>query len=250
MEFSDYRPYVPGDDLRLLDMTIYRRHGRLFVRQYEEQRESDVYVLIDVSGSMGSPSASKLRSALRLGAALGYLGLVGLDRVTAVAIAGDEIVSSRVLRGRARTLALLRFLENLKARGGTRLAKGAREFVRQGGRPGMAVLLTDGYDPEDTLGALDALRAFRHEPTLVQLVDDSYLTALPIGEVELSDAETGEHITRRITEASRRELISRQERRREALRRAALARGVRSEVLRVDEPLPHAVRRLVGKRRA
>jgi uncharacterized protein (DUF58 family) len=250
MEFVDYRPYAPGDDLRLLDLAIYRRHRRLFVRQYEEQTESNVYIIVDGSASMSCPSPLKFRAALRLGAAIGYLGLVGFDRVTVIGVVGGELRRSRVFRGRARTLPLLRFLEGLRPEGAADFPKVLSELVRQTSQPGLALVLTDGYDTRGIVEVVDALRVRRHEVTLVQVVDDTYLEQLPLGEIELDDAETEQRHVRLVTEKVKRELSRKQHDARETLRLMALGRGTRSEVLPADLSLPNAVRRIIGRRRS
>jgi uncharacterized protein (DUF58 family) len=51
LEFKDFRPYVPGDDLRSIDWNIYRRLGKLFVKLFEEQKDLPMYLMPDVSGS-------------------------------------------------------------------------------------------------------------------------------------------------------------------------------------------------------
>jgi uncharacterized protein (DUF58 family) len=250
LEFIDHRPYVPGDDLRLLDLEVYKRHRRLFIRQYEEQSESDIYIIIDISASMVSPSPRKLRAALRLAAALGYLGLIGLDRVTALAVSGPRLTWSPPFRGRPSTLSLLRFLERLEAQGTTGLLDPIREFVTRGGRPGSVFLLTDGYDQKGTLGAIDVLRAGRYDVTLVQLADDSFIRDLPLGELLLVDAETGERTNQFVTIERRNELQQKQIALRETTRRLALSRGVQTHILDADLPLKSAARRVAGRRSA
>jgi len=85
VEFADHRDYVPGDDFRYLDWNVYQRFGRLLVRLYEEEEDLSIYLVIDSSSSMGFPSKRKFRYAQRLAAALAYVGLANLDRITIVA---------------------------------------------------------------------------------------------------------------------------------------------------------------------
>lgn len=75
VEFSDYRQYVPGDDLRHLDWRVYGRNERLYIRQYEEECNLRVYLLLDASASMGygRENISKYRFASKLAGALAYV---------------------------------------------------------------------------------------------------------------------------------------------------------------------------------
>src|SRR5690349_22745789 len=81
VEFADYRNYVVGDDLRFLDWNLYARLDRLFLRLFMEEEDLHFYVLIDNSLSMDFGTPIKLRYAKQVAAALGFIGLVNLDRV-------------------------------------------------------------------------------------------------------------------------------------------------------------------------
>src|ERR687895_2398639 len=81
VEFADFRNYVPGDDLRLLDWNLYARLDKLIVKLFLEEEDLHFYTLIDASLSMDFGEPTKLRHAKQLAAALGYIGLVRGDRV-------------------------------------------------------------------------------------------------------------------------------------------------------------------------
>src|SRR6186997_3120099 len=81
VEFADYRNYVIGDDLRFLDWNLYARLDKLFLRLFMEEEDLHFYVLIDNSLSMDFGMPTKLHYARQVAAALGFIGLVNLDRV-------------------------------------------------------------------------------------------------------------------------------------------------------------------------
>ena len=84
VEFSEHRPYMPGDPLRDLDWKAYAKSDRLYIKQYEEETNLKAYILLDVSGSMDFQSGaalSKFRYATSLAAALSYLILRQRDAV-------------------------------------------------------------------------------------------------------------------------------------------------------------------------
>src|SRR5580765_4228115 len=80
IEFADHRPYAAGDDFRHIDWKAYKRLGRLLLRLYDEERDLPIYLMLDTSRSMAEPA--KFDMARRLAAALCYIGLVHLDRLT------------------------------------------------------------------------------------------------------------------------------------------------------------------------
>lgn len=81
MEFSDFREYMPGDDIRRIDWNAYGRLDRLYVKEYMEEKEAVVSVLVDTSASMDYGTQKKSELACMLAAALSYMGLNNMDRV-------------------------------------------------------------------------------------------------------------------------------------------------------------------------
>ena len=131
VEFADHRDYVPGDDFRYLDWSAYQRFGRLLIRLYEEEEDLGIYLVVDASASMGFGDGQKLRHARRLAAALAYIGLANLDRVTVVAV-GDRVVRTMpTTRGKGRIFRVLRFLQGLEPGGATDLGEAMKSFVAQ-----------------------------------------------------------------------------------------------------------------------
>src|SRR5690348_32639 len=100
VEFADYRNYVIGDDLRFLDWNLFARLERLFIRLFMEEEDLHVYILLDNSLSMDFGNPSKLHYAKQVAAALGFIGLVNLDRVVVEAFNDRLTQSMPPLRGR------------------------------------------------------------------------------------------------------------------------------------------------------
>lgn len=225
LEFVDHRPYVSGDDVRALDFHALRRHGRLFIREFEEQEDLSLYLALDCSASMATRGGVKFALAKQIAAALGYIGLTGLERVGVHALRPDEFERLAPLRGRNQVFRLLRFLSALEARGGTDLIRSLGSFVRREKRRGVVVLITDGYDAMGLEASLRLLLASGFEPRLIELVDDADLS-LTRGEVLLVDAETGEERSLTITDEKVREWGQLVAARRTRLVRLARSRGI------------------------
>jgi uncharacterized protein (DUF58 family) len=140
--------------------------------------------------AVGDPP--KFDAARRIAAALAYIALAELDRVAVVAFA-DRVVSDFPLtRGKERILRLMKFLETLELQGNqTSLTELATALVHRPQRRGLAVVISDLFDPSGCQRGLDVLRYHRYEPTVVHLYDR--LEAAPdlLGDVELVDIETG-----------------------------------------------------------
>src|SRR3954468_14109962 len=111
VEFADYRNYVVGDDLRFLDWNLYARLDRLFLRLFMEEEDLHLFILIDHSLSMGFGEPTKLHYAKQVAAALGFVGLVNLDRVVIEAFSDRATHTLPALRGRRSLWRLLDFLD-------------------------------------------------------------------------------------------------------------------------------------------
>jgi uncharacterized protein (DUF58 family) len=192
IEFADHREYTPGDDFRYLDWNVFARHDELLLKRFQEEEDLHVYMMLDSSRSMAFGEPPKFDYARQVTAALAYIALAELDRVSVVAFAGDIVADFPLTRGKGRILALLNFLERLEPQGSlTDLARVSKNFVHRNQRRGLAVLVSDLFDPGGFERGLDLLRHHRYEPHLVQVYDRREGDPHIKGDVELVDVETG-----------------------------------------------------------
>ncbi|MBI3461565.1 MAG: DUF58 domain-containing protein [Planctomycetes bacterium] len=191
IEFADHRHYTPGDDFRYLDWNVYARHSDLLLKRFQEEEDLHVYFLLDCSRSMAYGDPPKFDFARQVTAALAYIALADLDRVAVVAFSDEIVADFPLTRGKGRILALLRFLEELKPQGSlTDLTRVATGFVHRSHRRGLAVVVSDLYDPAGYERGLDLLRHRRYEPQVVQIYDRSEAEPELLGDLELFDVET------------------------------------------------------------
>ena len=197
VEFSEYRPYVPGDDLSTLDWKVYGRSDRFYVKRFEEETNLDCRILLDVSASMGygSHGVTKHAYAVSLAASLAYLmhrqrdavGLIAFDEE----VAAEVPVSSRPGHLR-RVLAALGRLETGRrsdvARPLTRLAEALV-------RPGLTIVVSDLLDDAGAVTrSLRQLR-FRGGDVIVLHVLDPAEWDFPFRRVtRFRDLETGAEV--------------------------------------------------------
>ena len=198
VEFLDYRPYGVGDDLRYVDWNIFQRTDRLVVKQHVDDEELCLHLLVDASASMGMSEEgaasvpSKLQWATRLAAALGYIGLTGLERV------GLGVMRERVTegwppaRGRARVMPLFEFLSSVQSGGETRLNESLTEYAGRARASGLAVLVSDLLDAGGYEQGLQALQERGFELHVVHVLSPEELQPRLLGDLRLVDHETGE----------------------------------------------------------
>ncbi|MGO8999636.1 MAG: DUF58 domain-containing protein [Polyangiaceae bacterium] len=192
VEFADHRDYQPGDDIRYLDWNVYQRFDRLLLRLFEEEEDLAIYFIVDASASMGFGGGRKLRYAKRVCAALAYVGLANLDRVSIVSTTDHILSRMPQTRGKARIFKVFRFLEELEPTGATDLEDALKSFVAQNKRRGLAVLISDLYDPRGFERGLNVLRYNKFDPFVVHIVDPVDAKPKLHGDVLLYDCETGD----------------------------------------------------------
>jgi len=191
VEFTDYRPYTVGDDLRYVDWNIYSRLDKLILKLYVEEEDLCLHLLVDGSGSMGFGEPPKLDYALRVAAALGYIALTNLERVALGLFTTDSARMLRPLRGRGQIMPILEFLSNAEAKGATTLNGSLAHYALRSRTPGVAVVLSDLLDPGGYADGMKALLRRRFEVLLVHVVCEEELDPLLAGDLTLVDAESG-----------------------------------------------------------
>src|SRR5512143_1109046 len=191
VEFMDYRPYAVGDDLRYVDWNIYSRLDKLLLKLYVEEEDMCLHLLVDGSASMGFGDPPKLDYAVRVAAALGYIGLTNLERVALGLLTNDVTRALRPLRGRGQILPIMDFLAGVEAGGPTALNRGLARYALRSRMPGVAVVLTDLLDPGGYADGLKALLQRRFDVFLLHVVSEDELEPGLQGDLTLVDAEGG-----------------------------------------------------------
>ncbi len=192
VEFADHREYQPGDDFRSLDWNVYQRFERLLVRLYEEEEDLAIYFVLDTSASMAFSDERKLRYGKRVVAALAYVGLANLDRVSIVTTCDRVMQRMPETRGKARIFKVFRFLRALEPGGATDLGEAMKTFVAQNKRRGLVVLVSDLYDPAGFEKGINVLRYNKFDTFVVHVVDPAEARPQLLGDVIVRDCETGD----------------------------------------------------------
>ena len=191
VEFHDYRPYEPGDELRAVDWRVYARTGRVMTRLYQAERTIDVHVLLDTSRSMAV--GGKLAYATGVARLLAYVA----HRDARVQVHDVRGGRSAAGMGRAALAAAWERLSTAETGPDAPApVRAVREFAL--GLPrvrgaGLVLVVSDLFDPEPLRPALLALRARGLDAAFLHVVSEEDLDPLP-GRLELIDAESGERM--------------------------------------------------------
>ncbi len=190
VEFADYRSYQIGDDYRYIDWNIYSRLDRLFVKLFSEEEDINVHLLVDTSQSMAWGDPSKLDYAVRIAAAVGYVGLINLDRVGAMAFAArpQQVLGPR--RGQGQVFRLFDFLASAQGGGTSDLGVTIQEYVHLTKRRGLLILISDLLFPRGYEEGLKLARSHRFDLFVIHILSDDELVPAVTGDVRLVDAES------------------------------------------------------------
>ncbi len=231
VEFADFRPYSQGDDFRRIDWNAYARFEDLFVKLFIEEEDLFVYLLLDRSASMafGEPT-TKFDLARRLTAAVAYIALSHLDRVTVQSLScegpsapGPLSVSVEAspappngrppenhlafVRGKGSIFTVFDFLRRLRPEGSTDLGRSVREFLMNHHHKGVALLISDFLSPGGYQDALKQLGFAGFQPMVIQVLAREELEPDLSGDFRLIDSETGNPVdistTRRMIDGYR-----------------------------------------------
>ena len=238
-EFSQYRHYRPGDDLKYVDWKLVARTDRVYTKQFRETTNMAAALVLDTSASMAFPERlSKFRYAVVVAAALAHL-ISGQGDAVGL-LAGDRFTPPRA--GRQHLRRLLAALSAIEPRGGWRGARVVRQAAERLNRRGLLIVLSDFYDDEErTIAELRRAARMGHEVVLFQILSSDELE-LPYGrDLELTDLETGVRLAIN-TVLARREYKDGVAAFLERMRTLAVAEGFQYSLVVTDTPPDRALR--------
>jgi uncharacterized protein (DUF58 family) len=189
VEFADFRNYVAGDDLRLLDWNLYARLDKLIIKLFMEEEDLHFYTLIDASMSMDFGTPTKLEYAKQLAAALSFIGLVRGDRVRIETIGQPASYRGPVLRGRSNVWRMIKQLDETVPGENTSLAAGVKNFCIRNPGKGIVLLISDLMDKEGYETALRYFVSNEMDCYVIHLLSQEELQPDVKGDLKLVDCE-------------------------------------------------------------
>lgn len=230
-EFLEHRNFHHGDDLRAVNWRAYMRFDKLFLKMFQTEPRVPVRLLVDVSASMTAGAVrgelSKFEYARKIAAALVYIGLVRLDSILLQPFAGRLLEPFLATGGRHRFQPAENYLRGLESSGKTIFFDTARQYLGTYPQSGLTVVISDFLDDSDCLHPLQYLADFGHELLLIQLWTEGDRQPGGEGDLELIDAESGDHLRIALDERAREAYTSAFDEHANDLRKLALRNGGR-----------------------
>lgn len=191
VEFADYREYVLGDDIRRIDWNLYSRFEKFFLKLFTDERQMHTQIFIDCSASLGKDNPTKAQYAIATAAALGYLSVHNMDKVSYHLISGDKARNPfGTIVGKRPFFSAISELEKLEFDGSSDISRAIIGCQDTGNNDGLTVIISDFFAEEDWRRAVDYLVYKKRQVLLVQILTPEERDPLYTGRVNLIDLES------------------------------------------------------------
>ena len=193
MEFSEVREYQPGDDVRLIDWNVTARMNQPFIKEFKEERELTLMLLVDVSSSGEFGSAGKLKNEVsaEIASILAFAAIKNNDKIGLIVFSDKIEHTIPPKKGKAHIWNIIRTILNFKPEGkGTNLSLPLEYFLNIQKRKATAFLISDFQD--DNYESKLKLAKQKHYLIAISITDQREETLPDVGLIQLEDAECGE----------------------------------------------------------
>lgn len=203
VEFADYREYILGDDIRRIDWNLFSRFEKFFIKLFTDERQMHVQIFIDCSASMGKEVPKKSSFAVAVAAALGFLAIHNMDKVSFKLMRGNKCEDPfGVIVGKQNFFRAVRQLETIVFDGETDIGA-AVTSCPTGSGDGLSVIVSDFFS-DDWYKAVDYLSYKRRQILLVQVlmpeeIDPVYMGRVHLMDIEAEDLQDSKNMKLRIT---------------------------------------------------
>ncbi|WP_035294516.1 DUF58 domain-containing protein [Clostridium sp. KNHs214] len=187
-EFSDFREYSPGDDLRKINWNAYGRSDRLLLKLFMEERESTVNIFLDTSKSMDFGEEKKSIRGLQLAAALTFISLKDSDRVCINTLGENGLYSSKELNSKNGFKYYTDFLQGIEFKGKTNINGCIKKKDKLLG--GLSIIISDFFTADNLEESLKYLKYKKQDFMLIHILSPEELNPKLRGHLRLKDSET------------------------------------------------------------
>ena len=190
VEFADFREYMLGDDIRRIDWNLYSRFEKYFIKLFTDERQMHVRIFLDCSASMGKVNTNKAAFSVAVAAALGFLAVHNMDRLSFNLIKGSIADNPfGTIVGKNSFYRAISELNGLEFAGESDIAAAVTGCQDVGSNDGLTVIISDFFSESDWKKAVDYLCFKKRQVLLVQTLAPEEIEPLYDGRVSLIDAE-------------------------------------------------------------
>lgn len=193
VEFADYREYMLGDDIRRIDWNLYSRFEKYFIKLFTDERQMHVRIYLDCSGSMGKINPHKGAYAVGVAAAIGYLAVHNMDKVSFHLIKGNNAENPfGTIVGKNAFFRSMNILEQVDFVDEADLSSAIVNDPTIGTGDGLTVIISDFFSENDWKKGVDYLVYKKQQIMLAQIYSPDELDPSYTDRVHLIDAEAAD----------------------------------------------------------
>jgi uncharacterized protein (DUF58 family) len=243
VEFADYREYMLGDDIRRIDWNLYSRFEKFFLKLFTDERQMHTQIFLDCSASMGKNTPEKADYAIAVAAALGYLSVHNMDKVSFKLMKDNKAEDKTgVIVGKRAFFDAVTGLEKIEFDGDANINKAVINCPNLGGNDGLSVIISDFFTESDWKKAVDFLAFKKKQVLLIQVLTPDEIDPSYTGRVHLIDAESetiddGKNMKIKIDRSHQRAYEQALADQREELRSFCASRGADFISICTDQPI-------------
>ena len=190
VEFADYREYMLGDDIRRIDWNLYSRFEKFFLKLFTDERQMHTQIFIDCSASMGKDMPEKANYTIGVAAALGYLSVHNMDKVSFRFIRGDKAENNfGTIVGKRAFFDAISSFETIEFDDESDICKAITSCPNIGTNDGLTVIISDFFTDSDWKKAVDYLCFRKKQVLLIQVMTPDEIEPAYDGRINLIDAE-------------------------------------------------------------
>lgn len=193
VEFADFREYQLGDDIRRIDWNLYSRFEKYFLKLFTDERQMQVQIFIDISASMGKNNVEKANYTIATAAALGFLAVQNMDRVSFHLMGGNKAENPfGTIVGKNAFFRAMAGFENVEFTEETDIESCITTCPNTGTKNGLTIIISDFFSESNWRKAVDYLCYKKRQVLLIQVLSPDEADPSFEGRVHLIDSEAGD----------------------------------------------------------
>lgn len=247
VEFADFREYMLGDDIRRIDWNLYSRFEKYFIKLFTDERQMHVQIFLDCSASMGKVNPQKGAYAIAVAAAIGYLAIHNMDKVSFHLIRGNRAENPfGTIVGKRAFFRAINVLDKLEFSDEANISPAVIGCPTTGTNDGLSVIISDFFTENDWKKAVDYLLYKKRQVMLIQVaapeeMDPTYSDRVNLIDSEAADISDGKNLKLRITRSMQRAFREAMDDFLTGIREYCAKRDAAFISLRTDEPIEKAL---------
>ncbi|MBQ8719570.1 MAG: DUF58 domain-containing protein [Clostridia bacterium] len=243
VEFADYREYMLGDDIRRIDWNLYSRFEKFFLKLFTDERQMHTQIFIDCSASMGKDNPQKAKYTVGVAAALGYLSVHNMDKVSFKLMKGDKSEDPfGTIVGKRSFFNAISVLDSLEFCDETDINRAIVGCPNTGTNDGLTVIISDFFTDAGWKKAVDYLCYKKRQVLLIQVLtpeeaDPTYEGRINLIDSEATDMNDSKNLKLRITRSHQIAYEEAMNHIKEDLRSFCVSRGADYITVVTDQPI-------------